>query len=208
MIRTLFSSREHAILTVIAFTSASVSILALLFYAFAGLPMYILVNIVGPLSLLVLTALGVLAKKLNQEVFFNRLVVGAWAGIAATLAYDAIRYALWSGGVFSYNPFVSHPIFGFLITGQPVESTAAIAVGWLYHFWNGFGFGIMYTLVAGPARWWYALIWALVLEAGWILALPGALNFDLNSELLAISFIGHGAYGIALGLLSQRFIRE
>ena len=208
MIKRLFSSPTHTRLTLLAFVSATVSIVALLVHAAGWLPMYFLVNVLGPLSLLILLIVGVLGRRLNQRVFVNRLVVGAWGGLAATLAYDAIRLILWQGGVFSYNPFLSHPIFGMLITGQPVEATLSIIVGWAYHFWNGFGFGIMYTLIAGNAKWWYALIWALILEVGWLAALPSALNFQLNNELIAISLIGHGAYGVALGLLSERFIRE
>lgn len=94
-----------------------------------------------------------------------------------------------------------------MITGLPEQTTTAIAVGWAYHFWNGFGFGIMYTLVAGRAHWAYALVWALVLEVAWLTALPSLLHFTLNAQYLATSLVGHGAYGVVLGLLSRRFVR-
>lgn len=199
---------QHRWMTALAFVCASVSILALLIHAAGWLPMYFLVDILAAPSLVLLLALGVLARRIDQPVFLNRLIVGAWAGLVATLGYDAIRLVLWKAGVFSFNPFISHPIFGMLITGQPEESVVAQVVGWGYHFWNGFGFGIMYTLVAGPSPWYYALIWALFLEIGWLTALPSVLEFRLNPELLALSFIGHGVYGLVLGLLARRYIRE
>jgi hypothetical protein len=137
----------------------------------------------------------------------NRLIVGAWAGLVATLAYDGVRWLLLVVGVIDFDPYLSHPIFGMLITGQPETSLTAIIVGWLYHFWNGFGFGVMYTLVAGPASWLYAVAWALFLEIAWLTALPSVLSFQLNTGLITMSLIGHFAYGLVLGLLAQRFIR-
>ncbi|MFQ5855306.1 MAG: hypothetical protein ACE5LU_06660 [Anaerolineae bacterium] len=208
MIRaTLMGRLGHWSLTLTALVCASVSILALLLHAAGWLPMYFLVDLLAAPSLVLLLILGVLAYRIDERVFLNRLVTGAWGGLAATLAYDLIRYVLWKGGVFSFNPFLSHPIFGMLITGYPVESVTAIVIGWAYHFWNGFGFGTMYTLVAGRARWYYAVVWAMFLEIGWLTALPSTLQFKLNPELIALSLIGHGAYGIALGFIAQRFIR-
>lgn len=209
MIQVLVAAgRRHAILTLVALASASASILALLLHAVGWLPMYFLVDLMAAPSLVVLLVLGIIARRINQPIFLNRLAVGAWGGLAATLAYDAVRLALWRTGVFRFNPFVSHPIFGWLITGLPEETLTAQLVGWSYHFWNGFGFGIMYTLVAGPAHWGYALLWALFLEIGWLTALPSVLEFRLNPELITLSMIGHGAYGIALGLIARKFIRD
>lgn len=208
MIRTLFANgRRHTLLTLIAFGSASVSILALLLHAAGWLPMYFLVDVLAAPSLALLLALGVIARRIDQPVFLNRLAVGAWGGLVATVAYDMVRLVLWKVGVFRFDPFISHPIFGWLITGFPEESLVAQLVGWAYHFWNGFGFGIMYTLIAGPAHWGYALLWALFLEVGWLTALPSVLEFRPNPELVALSFIGHGAYGAALGWIARKYIR-
>lgn len=198
---------RHFTLTLIALACASVSILALLLHTASWLPMYFLVNLLAAPSLTLLLILGVVASRVNEKVFLNRLVTGAWGGLVATLFYDVIRYLAWMGRAVSYNPFLSHPIFGRFITGYPEESAVATAVGWVYHFWNGFGFGIMYTLVAGRAHWYYALIWAMFLEIGWLTALPSILQFKLNPEYVALSLVGHGAYGVALGLIAQRFIK-
>lgn len=193
-------------MTLIAFASASVSGAALVLHAIGWLPMYFLVDVLAAPSLIALLALGVIARKIDRPVFLNRLVVGAWGGLVATFAYDLVRLALWRSRLFDFNPFISHPIFGEMITGYPLESATAIVVGWAYHFWNGVGFGIMYTLFAGRAHWLYALAWALFLEIAWLTALPSVLSFRLNPALIWLSMIGHTAYGIVLGLLARRYI--
>ena len=195
-------------LTLTALGSASVSIAALLLHVAGWLPMYFLVNMLAAPSLILLLLCGVVASRMDERVFLNRLVTGAWGGIAATVAYDLIREIVWRAGMLTYYPFRSHPVFGSLITGAPEESAMAVVVGWAYHFWNGFGFGVMYTLIAGPAHWCFALGWALLLEVGWLTAMPGLLQFRLSAEFLAVSLSGHAMYGVALGLIAQRFIRE
>jgi hypothetical protein len=187
---------------------ACVSGAALVVHALGWLPMYFLIEVLAVPSLLGLLLVGVAARRINATVLYNRLVVGCWAGLVATLAYDAVRWLLLQIGVINFDPYLSHPIFGMLITGQPETSLTAILVGWLYHFWNGFAFGVMYTLVAGAASWMYAVLWALFLEVAWLTALPSVLSFRLNSGLISMSLIGHFAYGVVLGLLAQRFIRE
>jgi hypothetical protein len=169
--------------------------------------MYFLVEVLAPPSLLGLLIVGVAAHRIHSTIVLDRLVVGAWAGLAATLAYDAVRWLLRQTAIISFDPFMSHPIFGMLITGLPETSPTAVLIGWLYHFWNGFGFGVMYTLIAGPAAWGYAVIWALFLEVAWLTALPSVASFDLNPELITLSIVGHLAYGVVLGILAQRFIR-
>ena len=194
-------------LTAVGVACAGFSGAALLLHAAGWLPLYFLINVLGAPSLILLFLLAGLAYRLDETVFLNRLVTGAWAGLAATLAYDAIRLGLRLANLIPFNPFQSHPAFGMLITGAPEASLLAQGVGWAYHFWNGIGFGIMYTLVAGRAHWLYALGWAAVLELAWLSALPSVLSLKLNLAYLATSAIGHGAYGVVLGLLSQRYSR-
>lgn len=198
---------RHWALTFVAFLAAAVSISALLLHVAGWLPMYFLVDVLAAPSLVLLLFLGIAAARIDERVFLDRLIVGGWGGIVATLAYDAVRALVRASGAISFDPFQTHPAFGRLITGFPEETMTAIVVGWAYHFWNGFGFGIMYTLVAGNARWVYALVWAMFLEIGWLTALPSTFQLRLSPESVAVSFIGHGVYGIVLGLIAQRFIR-
>ena len=201
------NNRQRFSLTLIALAAASVSLVALVLHAAGWLPMYFLIDTLAAPSLVLLLLTGVYAYRIHEEVFFNRLVTGAWASIVATGAYDLIRLMLWKGGIFSYNPFISHPIFGWLITGYAVETRTAIIVGWVYHVWNGFGLGLMYVLVAGRAHWLYALGWAMFLELCWLTALPSVVHFKLNWEFIALSLTGHAAFGTTLGLLAQRYVK-
>ena len=195
-------------LTSLAFAGASVSLVALLLHAAGWLPLYFAVDLLGAPSLMLLAVLGVFANRVREEIFFSRLATGAWAGLAATGAYDLIRLAIRESGLIHFDPFLSHPIFGRLITNAPETTTMAIVVGWAYHLWNGLGLGLMYVLVAGPAPWYFALAWALVLEIAWLATLPSVLHLSVSAAFVTVGFVGHGAYGVVLGLLAQRFTRK
>ncbi len=199
--------QRRFIMSLTAILCATASILALLLHILNVLPMYFFIDSVAAPSLVLLLALGVFARRINESVFVNRLATGAWVGLLATLAYDLIRFPIWKSDLIDFNPFFTNQIFGTIITGLPPESFAAIIVGWAYHYWNGFGFGIIYSLLAGPARWYYGVVWAIFLEAGWLLALPSALQFKLGLDLVVVSLIGHAAYGTVLGLASRKFAK-
>jgi hypothetical protein len=203
----LLNRPRRSALTLIGLASASISGLAILLHAAGWLPMYFIIDLLGPPSLALLALLGIYARRVDERLFLNRLIVGAWAGLAATGAYDLVRLGLRASGVIGFDPFRTHPIFGMLITGQPLGSSTALAAGWAYHLWNGVGFAMMYTLVAGPAHPAYALGWAMLLEVAWLTALPSALSFQLNPDLLLVSLVGHTAYGLALGLVARRFVQ-
>jgi hypothetical protein len=188
--------------------SASTSIVGLFLYGAHVLPLYFFIDSLAAPSLVTILILGVFSRRIDETVFLNRLVVGSWLGIAATVAYDAARLPIWLGGLITFNPYFTIQEFGQIITGDPTSSSAAIVVGWLYHYWNGFGFGVIYTLVAGPAKWYYGLVWALFLEAGWLLALPPVLHITLGWQLVTVSLFGHAVYGTVLGVVSQRVIKD
>jgi hypothetical protein len=199
--------KPRPLLTILAAAAASTSAGAVVLHALGLLPMYFFITVVAVPCLVGLFALGIIAHRIHEQVFLHRLLSGVWIGLAATLSYDGIRFFLRGVGIFNFDVFFSHRIYGNMISGFPPDSTIALAVGWAYHFWNGVTLAIMYTIVAGPAFWLYGLIWALLLEVAWLTALPSALNFTLRGEVIAVSLIGHSVYGIALGLLSQRFIK-
>lgn len=199
--------RRRTALTLVGLASASVSGLAIVLHAAGWLPMYFTLDVLGPPSLVLLLLIGIYARRIDEQLVLNRLLVGAWAGLAATGAYDLVRLLLRFSGAIGFDPFLTHPIFGMLITGRPLASSIAVAAGWGYHLWNGVGFAVMYTLIAGPAHFGYAVGWAMLLEVAWLTALPSTLNFQLNPDLLLVSLVGHAAYGVTLGLLARRFIR-
>jgi hypothetical protein len=199
--------KRQALLTGIAVFAASLTILPLLAHAAGWLPMYFLMDLTAGPAAVLLLAVGAIAHRIVETVFLHRLWIGTVIGFVATLAYDVVRALLVASGFFRYNPFISHPIFGHLITRAPLDSAVAYRVGWAYHFWNGASFGMIYALLAGRAHWGYAVAWAMFLEFMWLSTLPSVMNRAPNVELVTMSLIGHLAYGVALGFLARRYVR-
>ena len=157
-------------------------------------------------ALVVVVAIGVWAQRVARQPFFNRLAVGVIAGFIATLAYDGVRLAIQETAPLDYDGFRSINIFGSLILSKPETALDARIAGWTYHFWNGISFGVMYALVAGPARWYWGLAWGMALEMMMIGIYPVAFAIQRSDPaFLAISMTGHAAYGAVLGLLAERW---
>lgn len=157
-------------------------------------------------ALVVVVAIGVWAQRVARQPFFNRLAVGVIAGFIATLAYDGVRWAIQETAPLDYDGFRSISIFGSLILSKPETALDARIAGWTYHFWNGISFGVMYALVAGPARWYWGLAWGMALEMMMIGIYPVAFAIQRSDPaFLAISMTGHAAYGAVLGLLAERW---
>ena len=157
-------------------------------------------------ALVLVIAIAVWAQRVSREPFFNRLLAGLVAGFIATLAYDGVRWALQETAPLDYNGFRSISIFGSLILSKPESALDARIAGWTYHFWNGISFGVMYALVAGPARWYWGLAWGMALELMMISIYPVAFAIQRSDPaFLAISMTGHAAYGAVLGLLAERW---
>jgi len=136
----------------------------------------------------------------RQLSFWKRFRAGVAGGAMALLAYDGIRFAIYASNLLDFYPFQTHRIFGYLITGESPASEAAAIAGWLYHFWNGFSFAIIYALIAGPASWYWGVAWAMILEVAMLFTYPTLLDIKMSTGFVGVSLIGHTAYGAALGL--------
>jgi hypothetical protein len=144
----------------------------------------------------------------------NRILTGVYAGAAATAVLDVVRLTGFSLGLMPGN---MPRMFGVLLLDQMAlgPSTASDLVGYLYHYWVGGCFGLAYTLLVGRTRWWGALIWALIIEVGMMTTPPMVVAMDTGyfglkkgPGLLAVSFVAHVAYGVAMGLLIERYVRS
>ncbi len=139
-------------------------------------------------------------RYLSLRFVSDRVIAGAKWGLIATLAYDAIRPLLVWGLRLHFSPYRAQPIFGSLITNRPRTDPVAIAVGWIYHFWNGVSFGVMLALVKPRAGWAWGMAWALGLQACMMAIYPKFLEVRLSSPgFLITSIVGHGFYGWVLG---------
>lgn len=159
-------------------------------------------------GLLVVVVVAVYARRADEALVWGRLKHGLWAGLAGTLVYDVVRGLVQLSGVFQYDAFRAIPLFGSLITGREPESSLAVLAGWVYHFWNGISFAVIYALNAAGKHWLWGLAWAMFLEAAMVLTYPIAFGVPRSDPgFLTISVLGHAAYGIVLGLWIQRLGR-
>ena len=161
----------------------------------------------GPLPLsILLVGMVRWTRKADTTVFYRRLLLGLLFGLLATAAYDLLRLVLQTALPLHFNAFAIHPRFGALIIHQPRTTTAAIVTGWAYHISNGLTFALCWTLVAGRARWWYAVIYALILEGAMVAMYPTAFGLSTHTKaFLTVSIAGHATYGLVLGVLTQRW---
>jgi hypothetical protein len=200
-----FERPSDVVLLVIALVSAASSIAALLLHAAGWVAMPYAISYVTLPGMLVLLCVLVWVKVVNRRLLLNRLLIGTIGGVLGLLAYDVGRWLIQTLFPLDFDAFRPILSFGSLITGDPVTSLSAAAAGWAYHISNGLTFALVYALVAGPARWWYGLIWGGILEVGMILVYP-VLFSQINYEpFLVVSIVGHVLYGSVLGLCCERY---
>jgi hypothetical protein len=169
-------------------------------------------------SLFLLAGVWAVAAGLRLSRLTNRIWTGIWVGFGATAALDVFRLMSFRLGLLPGN---MPRMFGVLILDTMALGPSLLSdlVGYLYHYWVSACFGLAYTLLCGRTRWWGGVIWGLVIEVGMMTTPPMVIAMDtgyfglkLGKGLLNGVFIGslipHIAYGIALGLLLERYTRH
>lgn len=182
---------------------------ALVIYILAGrsLPTALLLTVLctGATALYGWTRLGPLARLWVAR----RARAGLVAGIAATASYDLVRLALVKFGHFTFWPFDIFGVFGRALVGTAADPFVLRAAGVTYHLANGICFGIAYSLIWGKRGPLFGLIWGLALETFMVSLYPGWLHIDaLLGEFLSVSLLGHITYGVVLGTVAQRLLRD
>lgn len=172
---------------------------------------FLTTNILLP-SIAIFIAITIIAKVTGGDRLYNRLIVGAWAGAAATGFLDAIRL---TGFHLGYMPGNMPRMFGVLIMDTMATGPTPLSdlIGSLYHFWVGACFGFTLTLIGGKVRWWWGLIWGLIIEIGMMTTPPmvvamdtGYFGLEFGIGLLIVSLLAHIALGIVMGLLIEKYI--
>lgn len=165
-------------------------------------------------SFILLALIGSISAWRRCERFTNRIWVGIWAGAAATGVLDAIRL---TGFYLGQMPGNMPRMFGVLILDRMAMGPMLLSdiLGYLYHYWVGACFGLTYTLLMGRFRWWGGLVWGLVIEVGMMVTPPmvvamdtGYFGLKFGPGLFVTSFLAHVAFGVALGLLAERYVRH
>jgi hypothetical protein len=193
---------------VFGFFLASTSGAAVLAHTFGPVRLSFTAPFISLPSAAILVGIILLRRRLyvRLHVFAQILILGAVFGLLATGVYDAVRPLLKWIFHFAYNPYRAMPIFGMLITGRPESDPIAIAAGWIYHFWNGISFGMMFALLrpkGGAIAGW---AWGLGLQCLMMIAYPHLLAVRLADHgFLAMGLVGHSLWGIVLGACLRKY---
>lgn len=124
------------------------------------------------------------------------------AGVVGTVGYDLFRIPFVVSGLRLFAPVDS---YGVLILDASSSSPWTGLAGWSYHFINGIGFAVAYVMVMAGRRWWWGVLWGLILETATVLT-PFASYYELKGQwgLIAIAYAAHIPYGAALGIIGER----
>ncbi len=160
----------------------------------------------GATSITVLTAIDVYsARHPSSRWLRETLVAGSLGGLIGSFGYDLFRVPFVLGGLRVLAPVDS---YGVLVTGAGSSSALTGIAGWAYHYSNGIGFGIAYALIARGRRWWWGVVWALVLESATVVS-PFAAVYSLQGKWLqiGIAYAAHIPFGVAIGVAAERAAR-
>lgn len=212
-------TRGELVLTALALIPAAVGPNVLVVALTPGMPgMPVLVRWALIPSAILLAVVWGVAHARGYGRLTNRIWTGVWVGAAGTAALDVFRLPSFALGLLPGN---MPRMFGVLILDTMATGPTALSdvVGAVYHYWVSACFGLTYALLAGRTPWWGGLIWGLLIEVGMMTTPPmvvamdtGYFGLKLGRGLLNGVFLGslvpHISYGIALGLLLERYVRH
>ena len=213
------ASAGELVLTALALVPAAVGPNVLVVALTPGMPgMPVLVPWALIPSILLLVVVWSVAEARGYDRLTNRIWTGLWVGAAATAALDLFRLSSFMLGLLPGN---LPRMFGVLILDTMATGPTPLSdlAGGLYHYWVSACFGLTYTLIMGRTRWWGGLVWGLIIEVGMMVTPPmvvamdtGYFGLKLGRGLLNGVFMGslipHVSYGVALGLLLERYVRH
>ncbi len=213
------ASPGEVLLTALALVPAAVGPNILVVALTPGMPgMPVLVREALIPSIVLLVVVWGFAEARGYDRLTNRIWTGLWVGFATTAALDMFRLTSFLLGLLPGN---LPRMFGVLILDTMATGPTPLSdlVGALYHYWVSACFGLTYALIMGRTRWWGGLIWGLIIEVGMMTTPPMVIAMDtgyfglksghglLNGVFIG-SLIPHIAYGVALGLLLERYLRH
>ena len=181
-------------------------------------------------SVIIIFAIGILVRSKFPRIT-NRIFIGMAAGTIASFALEAIRipgymFTKWIPGdgmislpgllltekiisIAGFKQMVMQSGVGMSMYHAPID---VYMIGVLWHFWNGATFGIIYALIIGKGKWWYGMIWAVIIEMGMMLApymivMKGPFGIEhMNGyNIFVMTLIAHLAFGAVLGILVQKW---
>lgn len=162
-------------------------------------------------SLILLAGAVVAARARGHHTLVRRVLVGAAAGIVATVGLEIVRIVSFRlGGMPGDLP----RLMGVLLTDRFMfgPSTLSDVLGWAYHFWNGAVFGLIFAVLLGrrPVSWHigYGVLVGVGFLASPAVTSMGIGSFGLGMPSMPVSVIlAHAAYGWTLGVFHLRWSR-
>jgi hypothetical protein len=125
---------------------------------------------------------------------------GVIGGLLGTVAYDLVRIPILATGRQVLAPIDS---YGILLLSARASSPVTGFAGWMFHFQNGIFFGLAFALVMSSRRIWWAVGYALVLESGAVFSgFADYYHLRGQVDLIAIAYLAHIPYGLALGWMT------
>lgn len=162
-----------------------------------------------PSAAILLVIVGLLYRAKDSLAKIS--AVGLAAGALATIALEAFRLpGFWLG----FMPGNLPRLMGVLLLNQFAAgpSLRSDIVGWVYHFWNGATFGLIYVLVFGTCRRWVGLVFGILIGFGFMLSPVvsslgvGFLGLDFSKGFPVTVTLAHAAFGGALGWLAAEWL--
>jgi len=146
---------------------------------------------------------------------FRRIIIGFAMGAISTVALDFFREM---GVINKWLPGDTPAMFGKMATGSG-NLDVYYPAGFLLHFLNGADFGLFYAFVWGKRKTyrsavWWAIFWLLIAELGMMTLPPMAPMVGMFGvrfawpQLFLLTLAAHIAFGVALGLLVQHFLKD
>ena len=179
---------------------------ALLIYIIAGISLLAAAGLVIAAGVLVAALIWRRADPRSQAQIRVLLRIGIISGVMATSAYDLSRFFLIEITGIAFWPFDIFNVFGQALVGAGYSGPWVRLAGLLYHFANGIGFALAYTIVAGKRGVWAGIVWAMILELMMVSIYPGWLGMQALNEFVQVSVLGHFVYGAVLGYSVRRML--
>jgi len=164
-------------------------------------------------SLVLLVIALVIGKAWGKTRFLYLVITGLVSGIIATIALEIVRE---TGFRLGFMPGSLPKLLGVLLIDRFLEGPSLFSnvVGWAYHFWNGACFGMIYALLFGRIRWWFATIYGLVIGIIFMVSPSvtalgvGYFGLQFGWGFAVTVTLAHLAFGTALGLSLNKLLSK
>ncbi len=195
-------SRTNSII-VLAFLPLTTGI-GLVVYILSGVSLPLATAFVGVFAFATAWAVWRRTPLVIRPMLKHRAIIGFLAGIVATIAYDLCRFVFVKLLNLAFWPFDIFTIFGRLLVGDGAPGSVAVSAGALFHYANGIGFALGFVFLFRRPSLFKGLLWAAVLELFMVSLYPGWLGLKALNDFFSVSILGHTAYGLVLGGISQK----